>query len=440
MSTITELLEALNTREAAVSTADLAGQLKASKESTLKQLTREKDKGTVSGSSQEGWDITSKGRQELEAGEIHPTMTDEEVTPRQQFEAIARRIGIKEDRIFLATDQVWSGDYKDINWVWTALGQMDIADDLRSVWVNSWRAKLHKSIPPELENELAGASKPSGEEERDDAPSKPGGRDFIIVEDEPVRIGANLGDYSLQDAKDILALRALKGRLIGTGQSGNASPVGAAAGITEVLSALAPYINKGTDMDALKEILADKLELQKVDILNRIPTQGQPAPPKTFGQQLTEMASILGTLKEFGPTLRAILGVPESPGNPSPGAAVQIKGPDGQPIVMDLGQVIDWRRFLGEEKRADERHGALIGIAKTIRENASDGVAALKAAAEEAKAGGEDKTSEATQKPPVFSCGECHTQFGAPPGWAGQPIKCPNPQCGREYSKKELEA
>ncbi|GAI94643.1 unnamed protein product, partial [marine sediment metagenome] len=58
MANITELLEALNTKEAAVSTTDLATDLKASKEGTLKQLTREKDKGHVEGNSQEGWLIT----------------------------------------------------------------------------------------------------------------------------------------------------------------------------------------------------------------------------------------------------------------------------------------------------------------------------------------------------------------------------------------------
>lgn len=43
------------TKEDTVSTADLAKALHASKEATLKQLTREKDKGTVDGNSQEGW-------------------------------------------------------------------------------------------------------------------------------------------------------------------------------------------------------------------------------------------------------------------------------------------------------------------------------------------------------------------------------------------------
>ncbi|GAI73963.1 unnamed protein product, partial [marine sediment metagenome] len=113
----------------------------------------------VEGDSQEGWLITDTGAKELERGELHPTMIDEGVTPRQQFEAIARQIGIIEDRVVLPTDIVWSGEYEDLTWVWDALGQADIRNDLRKVWCNSWRAKLHKGIPPELESELTNVSR-----------------------------------------------------------------------------------------------------------------------------------------------------------------------------------------------------------------------------------------------------------------------------------------
>jgi len=442
MANITELLEVLNTKEAAISTADLANELKASKEGTLKQLTREKDKGNVEGNSQEGWLITDLGRKALEKGDIHPSMIDEGVTPRQQFEAIGRRIGIKEDRIVLATDIVWSGEYNDIAWVWEALGQANIADDLRSVWVNSWRAKLHKAIPPELETELTGVSKAVAEAGEAVAPKKPGGRDYIIAGDEPVRVGENLGDYGLQDAKDILAIRAVRNRFAGAGQPGAGSSPSATEKVSDILTALSPYLNKegASDIGTLKEILADKLELQKQAILSRIPQQGQPAQPKSFVEQITEAIAALSSLREVGPTLRSILGVPEpSSGNPETTAfPVQLKAPDGTPLVMDLSKYIDLEKFRGEERRADERHGSLMGLAQTVRENLPDGVAALKAAAEEAKGGTGAKAPAPPPQHQVFVCGDCQTQFSPPDGWAGQPLKCPNPECGREYTKEEL--
>ena len=439
MATISELLEALNSKEVAVSTADLASEIKTSKEGILKQLTREKEKGHVEGNSKEGWLIADAGRAALEKGDIHPSMIDEGVTPRQQFEAIGHRIGIKEDRIVLATDIVWSGDFDDVIWVWEALRQADISNDLRSVWVNSWRAKLHKGIPYELETELTGKSKPEAGTGEAVATGKPGGRDFVIVDDEPVRVGSNLGDYSLQDAMDILSLKTVRSRISGAGQAAGAAQAGNAEKVSDILTALSPYLNKegGSGLGTLKEVLADKLELQRQDILSHIPQPGQGGQPKSFMEQLTEFIAAMGNLKEAGPMLRSILGVPDSPGNPS-GVPVSITGPAGQPIVMDLGQVINWQKFQGDERRADERHTALVGMAQTVRENLGDGIAAIKLAAEEAKSGAGAKPPAPPPQQKVFTCGSCGAQFSAPDGWAGQPLTCPGPGCGRQYSKDEL--
>ncbi len=427
MATIQQLLEALNTKGGPVSTADLATELKASKEGTLKQLKREKDKGNIDGNSEEGWLITDNGRKALETG-VHPSMIDEGVTPRQRFESIGQRIGIKEDRIILAADIVWSGDHTDIKWVWEALGQADIADDLRSVWVNAWRAKLHKAIPPELEPELTGVAKTAAREgETGVTLAKVPARDYIIVDDEPVRVGPNLGDYSLQDAKDILSIRALRSRFASAGQGG--SPPAAMEKVSELLTALEPYINKGSDADTLKEILADKLALQRQEILSHIPQPPQTGQPKSFIEQITDFVAALGSLKQAGPILRSILGVPESSNNP--GMPVQVTGPAGQPVVMDLGQVIDWRRFQNEEKRADERHSAMMGLIETARENVPDGIAALREAAAEIKGG--SKTAAPTEQ--VYECASCHAQFKVPPGeW--QNVGCPN--CKTQYTREQV--
>ena len=419
MASIMELLERLNIEEAAVPTADLASKLKASKEGTLKQLNREKDKGRVDGNSKEGWLITESGRKALEQGGIHPSMIDEGVTPRQQFEAIGQRIGIKEDRIVLAADIVWSGDFDDVQWVWQALGQAAIANDLRTVWVNAWRAKLHKAIPPELETELAGVSKPAAEEGKDGAPSKQD-RAYIIVDDEPVRVGENLGDYSLQDAKDILSIRAVRNRFSGVRQQDAGSPPGATEKLSELLTALAPYINKGSNGEALKEMLADKLQLQRQEILSHIPQAEHPAQPKSFMDQITELVAAMGSLKEIGPTLRSILGVPESSGNPA-------SNPDSP-----IDERLKWRKFLVEERRSNERHDALMALSKTVRENVSDGVSAITAAAAEVKKTGKAATQEEAQ---VCECNQCHTQFRVPQG-DYQRVSCPS--CHAEYTREEV--
>jgi len=84
-----------------------------------------------------------------------------------------------------------------------------------------------------------------------------------------------------------------------------------------------------------------------------------------------------------------------------------------------------------------ERNRHIGTIAGVVKDNLGDGIAALKVAAEEIKASPGAKTS-APPLPQAFRCGDCQTEFSAPAGWAGQPLKCPNPDCGREYTKEEL--
>ncbi|MBA7614700.1 hypothetical protein ES703_21969 [subsurface metagenome] len=109
---------------------------------------------------------------------------------------------------------------------------------------------------------------------------------------------------------------------------------------------------------------------------------------------------------------------------------------DGNPIYVDIEPQLKWLNFQGEQKRSDERHGALMGLVQTVRENVPDGIQAILAAVSEAKGASAGTKPPAT--PQNFKCGDCGTEFSPPAGWAGQPIKCPNPVCGREYSKEEL--
>ena len=98
-------------------------------------------------------------------------------------------------------------------------------------------------------------------------------------------------------------------------------------------------------MDTLKEILSDKLALQKQEILSHIPQPGQTAQPKSFIEQITDAVAALGSLKEAGPMLRSILGIPESSG--------------GNPAPTDFDREITWRKFQGEERREDEKQHSM---------------------------------------------------------------------------------
>lgn len=110
---------------------------------------------------------------------------------------------------------------------------------------------------------------------------------------------------------------------------------------------------------------------------------------------------------------------------------------EGRQLYVDIEPQMKWTNFQNEQRRADERHGALMGIAKEVRENLGSGIEALKRAAARAKGTG-GKPEEPKQQQ-SFECGQCHTSFSPPPEWDGkQNVRCPN--CQREYTKEDLVA
>lgn len=75
-------------------------------------------------------------------------------------------------------------------------------------------------------------------------------------------------------------------------------------------------------------------------------------------------------------------------------------------------------------------------LATAVKENLGTGIAALTAAAEEIKKGPGAK-APASEQPAVCECGDCHTKFSIP-NVPFETIKCPNPACGRVYTKAEV--
>ncbi|MBA7465915.1 hypothetical protein ES707_01087 [subsurface metagenome] len=95
-------------------------------------------------------------------------------------------------------------------------------------------------------------------------------------------------------------------------------------------------------------------------------------------------------------------------------------------------------RIAQEHERETQRNKHLGTLADTVKDNLGTGIEALTLAAKEIKGSGGTKTPPAPQEQPqLFRC-SCGTEFGPPAGWAGQSIKCPNPDCPREYTKEEL--
>jgi len=361
MANQNQVLQALSSEGGVVTTENLATNVGTTQDTIRALCSKLKTKGYVDGSTKEGWTITSDGREVLERGlKIPTTPEDVGADTESKFKYYGKLAGVDPDRILATTEAILTGDPENLEHVWEVMTQMDIAMPNRRRWFNSWRYYLKQGIPAELKEKVIGSSD-EGRGEALSFSSKERGKDYIIVDEEPVRVGPGLGDYGLQDAKDILGIRALRNRFTGAGQAGGTPGTlpTATEKVSELLIALEPYINKGADQDALKEALADKLALLRQDILSHIPQPGLATQPKSLLEQLTE-------LKELGPLLKSILGIPET--TASPFTPTEITGFDGKPTVMDLTQALDLRKFLVQERREEEKHKTQISIGKGFKE------------------------------------------------------------------------
>lgn len=330
------------------------------------QADRLEKQGLVEKNEQKEYTITEAGRevalaQPPEPPEPPPPEPGEETeeslktTEYQQFIKMGKDTGVVPLALIeqVAT-HIWrGGDYRDLKWVWQGITEMGIRPDLARRWFHSWRSFLHQPIPLELAIEVA-APQTSAEKTAKVALGKE--RDYILVDDVPVRVGQGIGDFDLESAKELAALRALKDRFSkgGTASTG-AAPPGAAPPVEqrlpELITALAAFKEKPNDESVntlLKELSDTKFDALKQEIISRIP---QVAEPKSFIQQMTEFGAAMTNL---GPILRSILGIPETPPpGPPTTTPIQLTDEKGNPMVMDIQSLISLKKFEGEERRAD---------------------------------------------------------------------------------------
>lgn len=422
MATKTEILEALAAESGPITVSALAEKMAVETSQLTTQISRLLKSGQVVKNEVGEVLLAEKGHDELTASsEVEVGATDFDY-----FKSLGKKIGVVGDIIDVTTNHVWAGgDYRDLTWVWRALGEMAIRQDLKGRWWNAWRSFLKQGVPPELRDEVSGITDLGKDE---GPPGKKTGRDYIIVDDEPVRVGEGLGDYGLQDAKDLLAIRALRDRARGSSTTERRPDVAHTDNVAGIITALQPFLTKGTDTDMLKEMLGDKMQLLKSDIIAGMPRSSDQ--PKSWIDQLGELTGLVGKLKEAGPIVRSILGLPEGGGNPNPSAnpvTLPFTDKDGNPmqITADPETGIQWLRFLGEEKRADEKQGMLRGMVETFKEEAPAVIGALKEVAE----GYNKKAGQGGRGPETV-----HTESaaGGPPE-AGEPQEATCPSCQQSF-------
>lgn len=415
-----KLLEILAGETGAISAAELAKKAGIpNTEAVRTQLGRLAREDLVGKDAQGEWTLAEPGREYLNQLTQETAGTSE----YEIFMSLGRRIGVTGDLLRVVAEHVWSGgEYDDVNWVWKAMGEMDIRADQRKRWWNAWRSHLGKAIPPDLREEIGG--KVGGEEPGQAVSAKKPSNDYIVVDDEPVRVGEGLGDYSLQDAKDILAMRALKSRFLRP-ERGGTDLSGTGEKLSDVITALTPFLSKDTDPEMVKEMLGDKLALLKQEIMSGLPHSSQ---PKSFIDQATDFIGILGVLKDSGPLLRSLLGIPEPSANPSPLAmSAPLIDKDGNPILT-----LDLAKFWGDEKRADEKVEQIKAMVEAFREKVAPALATWlgRMPGPKAPATSEEGTAQGFEGP-CPSCGQTFTLASIPQG------EFPCPLCGAILSPPE---
>lgn len=342
-SRLNQILKILENREEPTKVPDLAKELGGgvSGETIRTATKRLKEKGHIDGSGEEGWSITDRGREILKTlgGKIPITSEDTGTdTP-----GILRRYGfiatVEPDVIEGTIEMICSHDPEDLDWVWKCMVDMGVVLHKRRVWFNMWRNYIKQPIPEALKPEVVGARK-----EEDFRPDmiRPKTRDYIVEADTPIMVGEGCGDYTFEEARQVVTIQLLKARL--TSGAGGA-PAGGPQGLTldniqQILGWIQPQgarknylVRQGEEGTVVEEIEEGKPLV--------IPSQTPNTPAKSF------FINPQGELQEVAPGQPIII--------PSPGAPTTwVVGPTGEvrqlqpgePLVVEKVQREPARTFL----------------------------------------------------------------------------------------------
>jgi len=309
---------------------------------------------------------------------------------------------IKEVKESLDEAQKTIGDLaKDNSPMGRALAQLIEAQGIRTLNVDNVNLLQEEKV--KMEQQL---------EEKDKTIEQLGGENRDLREDKVVREVTDLLDRRLPQP----------GNPNGGGESKlNKAIENAVAGYLEKLLAGG---NSGLTSEQLRTIIKDEIT----------PAVGSKT-PEEMADDIVNQVTVGDKVKEKLGIAAGGLGgrfLPSSDGGGGGFRADLIK------IILE-----DEREKLKIEHDHEEKveRNKQIGIAVgAFKDNASDIAAGFKAAAEEVKRTQGAAKEPEPPPPQVFKCGDCQTQFSAPPGWAGQNIECPKSLggCGRIYTKEEL--
>jgi hypothetical protein len=463
-----DVLKALISKEVATKTDDLAKELRTTEANTRALCSKLKNKNLVDGDTKEGWYITDAGKEVMNKDEEVPTtLKDSGKDELSKFKYYGQVAGAEPDDIAAASELFRSTDMRDINEIQRCLAEAAVPMNCRTRWINLYRNYLRDTTPPadrdvlyplpRAEEVLTRAG--PGTSTKQDAGSEDG-LDFIVEGTEVHRTEPGLGDFTFRQALQVVA--AKRGSV--PRGSTESDLTGALTAFSNALKNTNPNqpltIN---DMITLVERIKGNSGEKKNQATGYIDEDGewhetlpghpivirkeiQANPQKTIVVRQTPQGVVTEEVQPGQPIIIQTA-APPSGNNPMAMMPFPVIGSDGKPVTDAEGRpvyaniepMLKWMGFARDEQRKDERHQALMGLAQTVRENASDGIQALKEAAQEVRTQRQAGGTKQEAGPPtkqVYECGECKTQFRLPdnPNWAQ--LECPG--CHLTWTREEV--
>jgi hypothetical protein len=354
---------------------DLSVSLNIKKDTVRSQLGKLEKFGAVTHNDDGFW-LTENYQEAIEKANKVKSLAEARLEPRNYFEDLLHRFSVKEEHIPVITDTIWRRDPEDLVWVWEELGRLMVAPDAKKQIVEAWRSYIDQPMPEQLQSQIAKTktkeeltleAKQKAAEPKED---KALVRGWILEEEGPHWVGSAGGEFTLEEAKEIFAVRQ-----VGLRRKSEASAGGEGNGqsrqdsVSSILTALAPYVNKDTNTDLLREAVTKQMELQEQRIVGLIP---QPGEKKGMADNVQEIIGLFTALQSAGPVLRGILGIPEQtaspPANQSTPQMIQIQNADGTPMTLTLDNFFQIRKFEAEERREEESHKNKQEMVKTSKD------------------------------------------------------------------------
>ena len=318
-----------------------------------------------------------------------PTQESLATTEYQQFLRLGKITGVVPLALIKQTaDYIWEGgDFRDMTWVAQAMKDMDIRQDLRGRWWNSWRVKMHKAIPTDLPVEfLPPESKKAEEKSEAEKKAGTGKRDYILSEEYlPVHVGDGLGDL---DHDEAVVLAKLKAAAIvrGSGQSKSESPGDALAAkaVDKIIADIGQ--ESSASVDEAAKFLGQYKAFMELQGLNAKPDSNDDLAKfsafykfvkEIIGenkQAVTNPNSVkqlvwdkqTGKVEEVPAGQTLVLFRDSTPVSQS--TPIQVTDKDGKPMVLDLSTYIKLEEHRDKQHQDQESHETKMEIAKTFKE------------------------------------------------------------------------